>query len=398
MSKADYYELLGVSKHASPDEIKKAFRKKARQYHPDVNKDPDAEGHFKELGEAYQVLSDPQKRQIYDTYGHQGLQGAGHQQSWDFMDAFPDLNDLFAQFFGAEFASRSGRAAGPIQGNHLQYDLNIAFTDAVFGTQKEIQVPQLIECRPCNGSGASPESGGPATCQTCMGQGKIRQTTQTILGQFTQISTCPQCQGSGQVIVDPCTTCGGRGRLREPKTLTITVPMGVDTGTRLRMVGEGDAGYMGGPPGDLYVMVHVEPHPQFQRDGYDVHSRRTVSYSDLALGARVSVEGLHGTETLDIPAGTQVGEVFTLKQKGVPVLNQANQRGNHLVHIMVEIPKKLDKEEKQLLEQLQQLEKNRQSHESMANKHVQTTFKAMAQWVQTHWGTAGQPVSLQPSG
>lgn len=361
MSSSDYYELLGVSKNASADEIKKAFRKMARQYHPDVNQDPDAEAKFKELGEAYQVLSDPQKRQIYDTYGHQGLQGQGYQQSWDFMEAFPDLNDLFAQFFGADIAGRSGRANGPIQGNHLQYDLSIDFQDVVFGMKTDIEVPQLVECDPCHGSGAAPESGGPVTCQTCMGQGKIRQSTQTILGQFTQISTCPRCQGSGQVIVDPCKTCQGRGRLRQNKSLSITVPQGVDTGTRLRVVGEGDTGYLGGPNGDLYVIVSVKPSPIYQREGYDVHSRLTLTYSQLALGDTVEVEGLYGQESIKVPAGSQIGDVFTLKHKGITVLGNQNQKGHHHVHLHLEVPKKLKPEEKQLLEQLSVIEADRRS-------------------------------------
>jgi len=210
-SKRDYYEVLEITRQASPDEIKKAFRKLARQYHPDVNKDHDAEVRFKELGEAYEVLTDPQKRQIYDTHGHAGLQGRGYQPSWDFTQGFPDLSDLFAQFFGGGFSGGGQtQRGGPQRGEDLRFDLELDFMEAAFGISKEIEITHLVHCELCEGSGASPESSGPATCQTCMGQGKIRQTTQTIIGHFTQIETCPRCYGQGTVIVDPCQGCNGK--------------------------------------------------------------------------------------------------------------------------------------------------------------------------------------------
>lgn len=369
----DYYEILGVDRNASAEEIKKAFRQKARTVHPDVNKEENAEAQFKELGEAYEVLSDEQKRQVYDTYGHAGLQGGGYQPSWEFMDGFPDLSDLFAQFFGGGFAPRGhqqGGRGGAMRGADLQYDLDIEFMDAVVGCKKDIEVPQLCLCDTCNGSGASPESGGPVPCQTCMGQGQIRQTTQTIIGHFTQIGPCPRCYGSGAVIMDPCKACSGKGRRRKNKTLSITVPIGVDTGTRLRMSGEGDAGVMGGPPGDLYVMIHVKDHASFKRDGFDVHSTVSVTYSQLALGDEVDVQGIHTTERVKIPAGTPSGTVFTIKGKGIPVLNANHQRGNHYVYAVLEVPKHLSGEERKLVEKLAELEKQRQGKSTKTPSHA----------------------------
>lgn len=359
--KRDYYEILEISRSASAEEIKKAFRKKARQYHPDVNKAPEAEGMFKELGEAYEVLSDPQKRQVYDAYGHEGLRGGGYQPSWDFMQGFPDLNDLFAQFFGGGFTGSEGyqQRGGPIRGEDLRLDLELEFMDAAFGIQKEIEIHHLVQCSPCQGSGASEESGGPATCQTCMGQGQIRQTTQTIIGHFTQISTCPRCHGQGTMIVDPCKHCHGKRRVEESKTLTLTVPAGVDTGTRLRVGGEGNAGLLNGPAGDLYVILHVKPHPVFQREGYDTFSSIPVSYAQLALGDEIDVPLLKGSEKLKVAAGTQSGSVFTLKNQGIPILNAAGQYGNHHVQVVLEVPKKLTSEEKKLLEKLKALESDR---------------------------------------
>ncbi len=368
-TKRDYYEILEISRSASAEEVKKAFRKKARQYHPDVNKDPGAEDMFKELGEAYEVLSDPQKRQVYDAYGHEGLAGGGYQPSWDFMQGFPDLNDLFAQFFGMGFpgSEASQGRGGPMKGEDLRFDLELEFMDAVHGVNKEIEIMHLINCDSCQGSGASPESGGPAMCQTCMGQGQIRQTTQTIIGHFTQISTCPRCHGRGTMIVDPCKACKGQGRKEESKDLTLTVPPGVDTGTRLRVAGEGNAGLFGGPPGDLYVILHIQPHPVFKRHGYEVYSSIPVTYSQLALGDEIEVPLVIGTEKIRIAAGTQSGTVYTLKGKGIPVLNNSNQHGNHHVQLVLEVPKKLSGEERKLLEKLRDLEAGKTLKDSKAN-------------------------------
>lgn len=365
----DYYEILGVSRSASAEEIKKAFRRLAREYHPDVNKSDGAEAKFKELGEAYEVLSDPQKRQVYDAYGHEGLRGGGYQSSWSSMDSFPDLNDLFAQFFGGGFTGRDPYAqrGGPMKGEDLRLDLELDFMDAAFGTRQDVDVTHLVHCQPCSGSGASPDSGGPVTCQTCGGQGQIRQTTQTIIGHFTQITTCPRCQGRGTMIVDPCKACNGKGRSQETKSINLNIPAGVDTGTRLRVGGEGNAGTLNGPPGDLYVVLHIKPHEIFQRDGYELYASVPVTYSQLVLGDEVEVPTLKGAEKIKLSPGTQSGTVVTLKHKGLPYLNGHNQFGDYHIQVVLEVPKKLSGEERKLLEKLKALESERVLKESKAN-------------------------------
>ena len=375
MAKRDYYEILGVGKNATEGEIKKAFRQKARELHPDVNKADHAEEQFKELGEAYEVLSDVQKRQIYDTYGHDGLQGGGYQPSWNsanFSEAFPDLNDLFSAFFGGGFGGFSQqRHSGPQQGEHLRYDIELTFMEAAFGCEKEIKMPKLVQCDTCEGSGAASGS-GPKPCQTCGGGGQVRHTTQTLLGHFTQITTCPTCQGRGQVITDPCKSCRGQGKVEAEKTLNITIPAGVDTGTRLRVAGEGNIGQLGAPSGDLYIIMHVAKHPQFEREGFDIITGIKVSYPQLALGDTIEIPGLKGNHSLKIPAGTQHGQVFTIKHEGIPVLNNNKQRGHLHVQVQLDIPKKLSNESKKLLEQLHQLEKQATATKAESNKNGHT--------------------------
>lgn len=352
----DYYDILGVSKNASKDEIKKAFRKMAKQYHPDVNQAPEAEAKFKELGEAFGVLSDEQKRQIYDTYGHEGLKGGGHDPgNWDFVQGFPDLNDLFSTFFGGEFGHPRGGKRNPYQGENLRFDLILKFDDAAFGVKKEIEIHRLGRCGGCNGAGSA-DGSGPSMCQTCGGGGQVRQTTQTILGHFTQVAVCPNCHGMGKMITNPCGQCNGEGREEQHKKLTVTVPPGVDNGTQLRVAGEGHSGPLGGPPGDLFIVMNIEEHATFKRDGYNVVSLHAVSYATMALGGDVTVPVLRGEHTLKIPAGTQNGHVFTIREKGIPVLNQSNRRGDHFVQVHIEIPKKLDSKQKELLKQLKALE------------------------------------------
>lgn len=367
--KRDYYEVLEISREASADEIKKAFRKKAREYHPDVNKAPEADAMFKELGEAYDVLSDDQKRQVYDTYGHDGLQGGGYQTNWDFMQGFPDLSDLFSSFFGGGF-SGGGRQRNPGQGEDLRYDLVIDFMEAAFGVQKEIEFSRLGHCEPCKGSGAAADSGGPTLCPTCGGQGQIRQTTQTIIGHFTQIGTCPRCQGQGQVIAKPCADCQGRGRKEVKQNISLTIPAGVDNGTRLRVGQEGNSGAFGAPSGDLYVFIGVNPHPFFQRDGYDLYASLPVSYSQLALGDTVDVPLLDGTDHIKLHAGTQSGTVFTLKHKGFPVLNAPGQFGHYHIKVVLDVPKKLSHEERKLLEKLKDIEDERKGKASKDSAHA----------------------------
>lgn len=379
-NKRDYYEILGVARGASQDEIKRAFRKKAKACHPDTNKSPDAEAQFKELGEAYDVLSDANKRQVYDNYGHDGLKGGGYQPSWDFAGDFTDLGDIFASFFGGGFGmGGSGRRrGGPQQGNDLRLDLALEFNEAVFGTKKEISFTHLELCESCTGSGSA-EGSGPTVCTTCGGQGQVRQTAQTIIGHFTQIVTCPNCQGTGSMIVNPCRSCHGHGRVASEAKRSIVIPPGVDQGTRLRVAGEGDAGVMGGPPGDLYVVLNIKPHPHFKREGYHVASREEVPYPVLALGGEVEVTTLDGTEKLKIPAGTQTGHVFTLRGAGVPQLNNSNKRGDHYVEVQVSIPTHLSGEEKKLLQKLseiqqEKLKKDRGAHHTSIFGKMKETF------------------------
>jgi molecular chaperone DnaJ len=373
--KRDYYEILGVSRNASPEEIKKAFRKKAKQYHPDTNKSPDAEAMFKELGEAYDVLSDANKRQVYDNYGHDGLKSGGYQPQWDFAEGFPDLGDIFASFFGGGFGMGGGRRrGGPQQGSDLRLDLQLEFNEAVFGTRKEITFTHLENCETCDGSGASPGS-GPTVCTTCGGQGQVRQTAQTIIGHFTQIVTCPNCQGSGSIIVNPCRTCHGQGRAAVEVKRSIVIPPGVDQGTRLRVAGEGDCGIKGGPPGDLYVVLNIKPHPDFKRDGYHIYVTHEVPYPVLVLGGEIEVPTLSGTETLKIPAGTKNGHVFTIKGVGVPHLNNSSKRGDQYVEVQVIIPTHLSGEEKKLLQKLNEIQQERLKKEKSRGPSLMGKFK-----------------------
>ncbi|MFN8615061.1 MAG: molecular chaperone DnaJ [Vampirovibrionales bacterium] len=364
--KRDYYDILGVSRSASAEEIKKAFRKKAKTYHPDVNKAPDAEQLFKELGEAADVLSDPQKRQVYDAYGHDGLKSGGYQTNWDFMQGFPDLNDLFSSFFGGDFGFTSQRRRNPNQGEHIRMELSVGFEDAAFGIKRDVTIPRLKPCAPCNGSGSADNS-GPSVCSGCGGQGQVRHTTQTLLGHFTQIGTCPQCNGSGKTITNPCSHCHGEGRSQASATITVTVPAGVDTGTQLRVANEGNCGLHGGPSGDLFLVINVEPHSTLQRDGYNVVSIQPVSYALLALGGSIEVPVLRGSQTVHIPAGTPNGHVFTLRDWGIPVLNQPGRRGDHFVQVQIDIPTQLSSEERHLLEALRDLETDRHNKSQAHN-------------------------------
>jgi molecular chaperone DnaJ len=314
------------------------------------------------------VLSDANKRQVYDSYGLDGLKSGGYNStSWEFMDGFPDLSDLFANFFGGGFA-RGGRRRGPQQGNDLRFDLELDFLDAAFGVEREITIERLEHCDACQGSGAAPGA-APAACTTCGGAGQVRQSAQTILGQFTQIVTCPRCQGEGMMITDPCKTCQGKGRKRNAKKLTLTIPAGVDTGTRLRVTQEGDAGPLGGPHGDLYVVVQVKPHQQFARDGYNIISTLNVSYAQLALGAEVEVPVLRGVEKIRIPSGTQNGHVFTFRKAGIAHLNNPSRIGDHLVQVQIAIPTHITGEERKLLERLLEIQTDREKHQKGHQKN-----------------------------
>ena len=351
---ADYYDLLGVARDADADTLKRAYRRLARQYHPDINKEPGAEDRFKEIGRAYEVLSDPQTRSRYDQFGEAGLGGGGGMPDMGDMGGFADLFETFFSGFGGGPAGPGGGAArrrGPRQGDDLRFDLTISFSEAVFGQEKEIQIRHLETCSTCSGSGAKSGS-GPTSCGTCGGAGQVRRATRTPFGSFTQVAPCPTCEGTGQVIADPCTACGGQGLQQVRKKLRINIPAGVDSGTRLRVASEGNAGQRGGPAGDLYVFLTVQSHPTLRRDGINIHAEVTINYLQAILGDTIEVETVEGPAQLEIPAGTQPGAVLTLNGKGVPRLGNPVARGNQLISIKVQLPTKLNGEERELLEQL----------------------------------------------
>ena len=349
----DYYQTLGVSRDADKEEIKRAYRRLARKYHPDVNKEPGAEERFKEINRAYEVLSEPETRARYDRFGEAGVSGAaasaGFQDFGD-MGGFADIfESIFSGFGGMGTGTR--RRSGPVRGDDLRLDLKLSFRDAIFGGEKEIRIPHLENCQVCKGTGAKPGTGS-RTCSTCNGAGQVRRATRTPFGNFAQVSVCPTCNGTGEVIEQKCESCSGAGRKQETKKLKITIPAGVDNGTRLRVGQEGDAGSRGGSPGDLYVYLFVESDPEFKRDGINILSSISISYLQAILGCRLKVNTVDGSEELTIPPGTQPDTVLTLENKGVPKLGNPVVRGDHLLTVKVEIPTKLNAKEKELLEEL----------------------------------------------
>jgi molecular chaperone DnaJ len=351
MAQRDYYEVLGVPRSASKDELKAAFRRLARQYHPDVNKAPDAEERFKEVNEAFAVLSDDEKRAAYDRFGHAGVRGAGGVP--DFTVDF-DFADIFGDLFGfGGFGRSSSRARNaPRRGADLQYHLDLAFEEAIFGVEKEIEITRDEVCSTCNGSGAKPGT-SPTRCSNCNGTGEVRQVRQTILGSMVQVATCPVCRGQGQVISLPCPTCQGRGLERKTRRKLVEVPAGVDTGTQIRLAGEGQPGENGGPNGHLYIALQVKPHKFFRRRDYDILLDLNINVAQATLGADVEVPTVDGPTLLRIPAATQPGKVLHLRGKGVPHL-RSNGRGDQMVIINVEIPSRLNAEQRKLFEDLAQ--------------------------------------------
>ncbi|KAL9683340.1 hypothetical protein QQ045_015160 [Rhodiola kirilowii] len=348
---ADYYSVLGVSKGASKADIKSAYRKLARSYHPDVNKEPGAEQKFKEISNAYEVLSDDEKRAIYDKYGEDGLKGSNMGMG-DFTNPF----DLFETLFdGMGTRSRGGSRSMATEGEDQIYNLILNFKEAVFGVEKEIEISRLDTCGTCNGSGAKPGTTS-SKCNTCGGQGQVVSAARTPLGVFQQVMTCSSCNGTGETST-PCNTCGGDGRVRKSKRINLKIPPGVDSGSRLRVRSEGNAGRRGGAPGDLFVVIDVLPDPVLKRDDTNILYTCKISYIDAILGTTVKVPTVDGSADLRIPPGTQPGTTLVMAKKGVPLLNKSNMRGDQLVRVQVEIPKKLSKDEKKLIEELAELTK-----------------------------------------
>ena len=362
IEKRDYYEVLGVARTAGLDEIKKAYRKLALKYHPDKNPgDAEAEEKFKEAAEAYSVLSDEEKRARYDRYGHQGAAaGFGGFDPNQFADFGDILGDLFG--FGDFFGTNRRRSTRPARGNDLRYDLQIEFMDAAFGKEVTLNIPRVVTCETCHGNGSKPGT-QPVTCSGCGGRGQIRYSQ----GFLAVSRTCPQCGGAGKVIKDPCATCNGAGRVQEEKKISVKIPGGVDDGSRLRVPGEGEAGYNGGPAGDLYVFLSVREHPKFTRRDYDIHSNQTITFTQAALGAEVATETIDGQETLRVPLGTQPAQIFRLRGKGVQFLDGSG-RGDHYVHVNVRIPTSLSDEQRTLLEQFAALEGEAPSERGFVDK------------------------------
>jgi len=343
MAKRDYYEILGINRDASDDEIKKAYRKLAMKFHPDRNPDnPKAEEQFKEAKTAYEILSDAKKRAAYDQFGHAGVDqqgGAGGGGMGGFGDAF---SDIFGDIFGGGGRSGGGRS-NVYRGADLRYNLEISLEDAARGSETRIRIPTMEECEPCKGSGAK-KGTTPATCPTCSGHGQVRMQQ----GFFSIQQTCPKCHGTGRYIAEPCTSCHGAGRVKQHKTLSVKIPSGIDEGARIRLSGEGEHGVNGGPPGDLYVQIHLKPHAVFQRDHDDLHCEMPVSFAAAALGGEIEIPTLDGVARLKIPAETQTGKVFRLRGKGIKGVRSIGH-GDLLCHVVVETPIHLTDRQKELL-------------------------------------------------
>ena len=344
MAKKDYYEVLGINRDASEDDIKKSYRKLAMKFHPDRNPDnPKAEEQFKEAKEAYEVLTDGNKRAAYDQYGHAGVDpsaaGAGAAGFGGFADAFGDI-------FGDIFGGGRGRS-NVYRGADLRYNLEIGLEEAARGTETKIRIPTMDECETCHGSGAKPGT-KPTSCPTCGGHGQVRMQQ----GFFSIQQTCPKCHGSGKIVETPCPTCRGAGRLKQHKTLSVKIPSGVDEGDRIRLSGEGEAGVNGGPSGDLYVVIHLKAHPVFQRDHNDLHCEMPISFSAAALGGEIEIPTLDGYAKIKIPAETQSGKIFRLRGKGIKGV-RSSSHGDLLCHVVVETPVNLTARQRELLQELE---------------------------------------------
>lgn len=379
--KRDYYEVLGVAKGASDDEIKKAYRKVAKKYHPDLNRDnPEAAEKFKEIGEAYAVLSDKEKRARYDQFGFAGVDsnygGGGGGFTGGFEDI--DLGDIFGSFFGGGFSGfggRSSRANAPRKGESIRKNIMLSFEEAAFGCDKEITVDRMESCAECGGTGAAKGSSA-ETCQKCHGSGQVQQTQRTPLGVFSTTTACPDCHGKGKIIKNPCKKCGGTGKERRGRTLQVHIPAGIDDGQSIQLRGQGGAGENGGPAGDIIVTIGIRPHPLFTRDGYDVWCEVPVSFTQAALGDKLIVPTIDGKVEYTMPEGTQSGTVFRMRGKGIQAVN-GRGRGDQFVRVILEVPHNLTDRQKDILRQFEDSETNGSNHEKRKNfwDKVRETFK-----------------------
>lgn len=350
MANKDFYEVLGIDKSASDEDIKRAFKKLALKYHPDRNQgDAEAEEKFKDINEAYQVLSDPEKRQRYDQFGNADFNGAGGGFDGFDFGGFGGFGDIFGDIFGGGFGGFGGGGAknGPRKGADLEYDLTLTFEEAMTGCEKEIKVTRREKCETCGGSGAKAGT-SPKTCSKCGGRGRIQVQRRTPLGVMSTTTTCDACHGEGKIIEEPCQTCKGSGKERKTRSITINIPAGVDTGNVMPLRGQGEAGENGGPAGDLYINIRVMTHKTFKRKGNDIHMETHISFGKAVLGTDIKVPTIDGDVTYKVPAGTQSGTIFRLKGKGVPRVNSAG-RGDHYVKVIVDVPKSLNGEQEEAL-------------------------------------------------
>jgi molecular chaperone DnaJ len=373
MSKRDYYEVLGVEKGASKDEIKKAYRKLSKKYHPDINKEADANEKFKEISEAYEVLSDEQKRAQYDRFGHtdpnQGFGGGG-----DFGGGFGGFEDIFNTFFGGGGGGRRRDPNAPRAGADLQYTMSVTFEEAVFGKETDIEIPKEEDCDTCDGTGAKPGT-KPETCKHCQGTGQLNVEQNTPFGRIVNRRVCHHCHGTGKFIKEKCTTCGGNGKVQKRRKIHVKIPAGIDEGQQLRVSGQGEPGVNGGPPGDLYVVFHVRQHEFFERDGDDIYCEMPITFVQSALGDEIEVPTLHGKVKLKVPAGTQTGTKFRLRGKGVPNVRGYGTGDQH-IRVKVVTPTKLTDKQKELLREFADItgQVPDEQHESFFDK-VKRAFK-----------------------
>ncbi|QHS22813.1 molecular chaperone DnaJ [Virgibacillus sp. MSP4-1] len=377
MSKRDYYEVLGVSQDASKDEIKKAYRKLARKYHPDVSKEEDAADKFKEVKEAYEVLSNEQKRAQYDQFGHAGANGGAGQGGFGGFGAedFGGFGDIFDMFFGG---GRRRDPNAPRQGADLQYTMDLTFEEAIFGKETDIQIPKEENCDTCNGTGAKAGS-HPETCSHCGGSGQLNQEQNTPFGRVVNRRVCHYCQGTGKIIKDKCNTCGGAGKVKTHKKIHISIPAGIDNGQQIRVAGHGEPGVNGGPAGDLFVVARVQPHEFFERDGDDIRCELPLTFTQAALGDELEVPTVHGKVKLKVPAGTQTGTFFRLRGKGAPNVHGRGQGDQH-IKVRVITPKNLSDRQKELLREFNEISGNEAIDEQQDNifQRMKRAFKGEA--------------------